>query len=246
MLAWLQQTNLWMDRHLFKYQTTRKAKIGWLLGLSPQATFRDHLKTNIETQMANILNEMENEDRDNYIAQHLPDYDPSQSRPNLEIILRESKPSWTVKNKKNHTQALALICPRSDMYLIMDLLAQIYPGTPTEHFDRDHVFKFVPFGLPFDKSLPNPSKAYVDLLQEQNLFLSNHVSIAYGGLSFASMSYINSRTDLAMQDVLQASKFFTAIDATPVINTSGKWLFSTTHEKAAEAIKYLLDYLLKI
>eukprot|EP00957_Ditylum_brightwellii_P111816 8528328-Ditylum_brightwellii.AAC.1 len=41
-------------------------------------------------------------------------------------------------------------------------------------------FKFIPAHMPYDKSIPNTTQKYVDLLHEQNLYLKNYEDFRIG------------------------------------------------------------------
>ena len=135
MFDWLKRNHYWMERHRFQITTTKKARIGWILGKNPSSTYRDGLKQFIETEMDRHLSTMPEPQRLHYIKNHLREYDTNTPRPNLEVLIHDSKPKWTHNKKFYQTSALAITFPRQDMYLIMDLLSRIFPGTPTDEFD---------------------------------------------------------------------------------------------------------------
>jgi hypothetical protein len=124
------------------------------------------------------------------------------------------------------------------MYLLMDLISKVFPGTPKDEFDDDPVIKFVPFSTPYEHSIPNAANGYVQLLQEQNQYLQDHVGIPVGGLSYEAMEYCPPN-GMALDNTLHFTKFFTSLEPTSIVHKTGKWIFCTTKKKATSALHFI-------
>jgi hypothetical protein len=73
----------------------------------------------------------------------------------------------------------------------MELMTLVYPGIPKDEFDKEPVIiKFVPYSLPNENALANSKQVFMELIQEQNLFLRNHIGIPMGGISVDSMKTV--------------------------------------------------------
>lgn len=236
-LTYLHTKNMYMSRHLFKTQKTNIAKCGFFVGKHPRDTFRDVFKTHIETEMAKILQEMTDTDRAEYVLEFVKTFDDTPSAEN-EVQLLECSPTWRIEDKAYATEALSVHCPRENMYMVMDLISRLFPGTPKDEFDDDPVIKFVPFSTPYDHSIPHSESAYASLIQEQNQFLQEHVGIPIGGLSYEAMAYCPDN-GMALDSTLYYTKLFTALEPTSIVHKTGKWIFCTTKKKATQALKYI-------
>jgi hypothetical protein len=228
---------MYMSRHLFKTKKTNIAKCGFFVGKHPRDTFRDAFCSYIETNMTKILAEMTEPAKIDYIKE-LCNNITDEPREENEVRIQECQPSWTIEDKIYSTNALALFCPRADMYLIMDLLTTIFPGVPKDEFDDDPIIKFVPFSTPYNPAIPNAEQAYANLIHEQNHFLKEHVGIPVGGLSYEAMQYATDQ-GMALDSTLYYTRLFTALEPTSIVNKSGKWIFCTTRKKSAEALEYI-------
>ena len=236
-IEYLQRKNMYMSRHLFKTKKTNIAKCGFFVGKHPRDTFRDAFCSYIETNMSKILADMTDPVKITYIQEFC--YNISdEPREDNEVRIQECKPSWTIDDKIYSTKALTLYCPRTDMYLIMDLLTTVFPGVPKDEFDDDPVIKFVPFSTPYNPAIPNAEQAYTNLIHEQNQFLKEHVGIPVGGLSYEAMQYTPDQ-GMALDSTLYYTRLFTALEPTSIVNKTGKWIFCTTRKKSAEALEYI-------
>ena len=176
MIPWMKLNNMWMNRHTFKTKTTKTAKIGWILGRHCFSTYRDSLQKRLTQQMKHIIDSLTTDQRHQYYKSFNSEYEETDEPPELEIRLHNDKPSWRPSsNKRYYTEAIAITCPWQDRRLIGDLMANIF--SQDDSLDTDHSQKFVPFALPYDKSLRNAEQAYIALIQEQNLYLANHAAI---------------------------------------------------------------------
>ena len=236
-MEFLKRKNMYMSRHLFKTQKTNIARCGFFIGKHPRDTFRESFRASIESNMSKLLTDMETQEQREYIQELTRTLDEDPSTDN-EVNIQECRPSWKIEDKTYSTEALAIFCPREKMYLGMDLISKLYPGTPTDEYDDDPVIKFVPFSTPYDHSLPNAEKSYVSLIQEQNQFLQEHVGIPIGGLSYESMQYAP-ENGMALDSKLYYSRLFTALEPTSLVNKTGKWIFCTTRKKAPKALAYI-------
>jgi hypothetical protein len=218
-MEFLQRKNMFMSRHLFKTQKTNIARCGFFIGKHPRDTYRESFRHSIELEMAKLLSNMNALDKSEYLQDltRTTDEDPQSDN---KVNLQECKPSWKLEDKTYSTEALAIFCPRDKMYLVMDLISKLFP-------DDDPVIKFVPFSTPYDHSLPQAEKSYVNLIQEQNQFLQDHVGIPVGGLSYESMQFAPLE-GTALNSTLYYSKLFTALEPTSLVNKTGKWIFCTT------------------
>jgi hypothetical protein len=236
-IEYLQRKNMYMSRHLFKTKKTNIAKCGFFIGKHPRDTFRDAFCSYIETTMSKILSEMTDPAKIAYIKEFCNNLTDAPREDN-EVRIQECKPTWTIDDKIFTTDALALFCPRADMYLIMDLLTTVFPGVPKDEFDDDPIIKFVPFSTPYNHAIPNAEQAYTNLIHEQNQFLKEHVGIPVGGLSYEAMQF-SSDQGMALDSTLYYTRLFTALEPTSIVNKSGKWIFCTTRKKSAEALEYI-------
>ncbi len=96
------------------------------------------------------------------------------------------------------------------MYMTMDLISKLFPGTPKDEFDDDPVIKSVPCSTPYDQSIYNAEHTYVSLIQEQNQFLQEHVGIPIRGLSYKAMAR-SPENDMALDSTLYYTKLFMAL-----------------------------------
>jgi hypothetical protein len=236
-IEYLQRKNMFMSRHLFKTKKTNIAKCGFFIGKHPRDTFRDAFCSYIETNMSKILSDMTEPAKIAYIQEFCNNI-TEEPREDNEVRIQECKPSWTIDDKIYTTDALALYCPRADMYLIMDLLTTVFPGVPKDEFDDDPVIKFVPFSTPYNPAIPNAEQAYTNLIHEQNQFLKEHVGIPVGGLSYEAMQYSPDQ-GMALDSTLYYTRLFTALEPTSIVNKSGKWIFCTTRKKSSSALEYI-------
>jgi hypothetical protein len=234
----LQRKNMYMSRHLFKTKKTNIAKCGFFIGKHPRDTFRDVFVDYIESNMSKILSDMTEAEQLTYAKEFYHDINDAPREGN-EVRIQECEPTWTVANNQFTTSALAVFCPRADMYLIMDLLTKIFPGVPADEFDDDPVIKFIPFSTPYNHAIPNPEQAYISLIHEQNEFLKEHVGIPVGGLSYEAMQYSPADGSMALDSTLHCTKLFTALEPTSIVNKTGKWIFCTTRKKASDALEYI-------
>jgi hypothetical protein len=187
--------------------------------------------------MASILSEMTSEVRLAYIQEFCNTTSDEPKEP-TEVRIQECQPTWTIDDKDYSTEALAVYCPRADMYLIMDLLTKVFPGTPKDDFDDDPIIKFVQFSTPYNNAIPRPEQAYIQLIHEQNQFLKEHVGIPVGGLSYEAMQHCPDQ-GMALDTTLYYTRLFTALEPTSLVNKTGKWIFCTTRAKSAEALAYI-------
>ena len=236
-MEFLKRKNIFMSRHLFKTQKTNIARCGFFVGKHPRDTFRESFRASIEANMTKALKTMSSQDQTDYV-QDLTRPDAEELQNDNEVNIQEFCPSWKFDGKNYSTEALAIFCPRDKIYLVMDLISKLFPGTPSDEFDDDPVIKFVPFSTPYDHSIPHAEKAYASLIQEQNQFLQDHVGIPVGGLSYEAMQFA-APDSLALDSTLYYSKLFTALEPTSLVNKTGKWIFCTTRTKATKALAYI-------
>jgi hypothetical protein len=123
-----------------------------------------------------------------------------------EVQLNECKHTCKIANKVYSTEVLAIFCLWDTMYMTMDLISKLFPGTPKDEFDDDPVIKSVPFSTPYDQSAEH---TYVSLIQEQNQFLQ-HVGIPVRGLSYKAMAR-SPENDMALDSTLYYTKLFMAL-----------------------------------
>jgi hypothetical protein len=236
-MDFLKRKNMYMSRHLFKTQKTNIARCGFFVGKHPRDTFRESFRASIEANMAKALQNMDAQEKNEYVKDLTRNAD-DESQTDNEVNIQECRPTWKYDGKTYSTEALAIFCPREKMYLVMDLISKLFPGTPSDEFDDDPIIKFVPFSTPYNHSIPHAEKAYASLIQEQNQFLQDHVGIPVGGLSYEAMQY--APTDgMALDSTLYYSKLFTALEPTSLVNKTGKWIFCTTRKKATKALAYI-------
>jgi hypothetical protein len=96
----------------------------------------------------------------------------------------------------------------------------------------------MPYSLPYKNALANSKQVFMELIQEQNLFLRNHVNIPMAGISQASMKAVL-LTHMTVEETVRETRLFTAIATTNQTHRTGKWIFMTTSDNAAAATKFL-------
>jgi hypothetical protein len=103
----------------------------------------------------------------------------------------------------------------------MELITQVYPGIPNDEFYEELVIiKFVPDSLPYKNALANSKQVFLELIQEQNIFLHNHVGIPMAGISEASMKTVLP-THMTLEETVREAGFFTAIATTNQTHRTG-------------------------
>ena len=227
-----------MTRHNFNTKTLDIVKIGFLVGKHPTDTHRETLHQEINMKMHKIMRNMTPEQNNEIRTTHIRN--PTiQHTAAPEVRAQDSHPTWRTEAKVFETHAISLFCARDVKYLVMELMTQVYTGTPKDEFDNEPVtVKFVPYSLPYENALANSKQVFMELIQEQNLFLRNHVGIPMGGISLESMNTVLS-THMTLEETTKETGLFTGIATTNQTHRTGKRIYITTTENAAAATKFL-------
>eukprot|EP00957_Ditylum_brightwellii_P114664 8744369-Ditylum_brightwellii.AAC.1 len=84
------------------------------------------------------------------------------------------------------SEAIAIYARKSHAELSSNLMEYI---TSTSSDSLKSNIKFIPSNVPYNKSLPNATAKYADLLREQNLYLERYDDFKIGGVHKLTLDF---------------------------------------------------------
>ena len=229
MFKWLETNHMYMYEHPIQSMNVEFSRIGYLQGKHYLETYRIDLQDKINASIYDYFTNMSSSEISNYYVNHMPGYKKGDTMnfPKIRVI------TLTVKSKyKKHevaSRALVIESLRTERQLVLSIMPKIFPDTEKN--------LFIPFGLPYDKNIPQAAKVYHLALMQHRHTIDNLYSFAVLSVSEEMMHYHPEGKQSLYQE-LQNEETIESVERTPGTNRVGKWVIITQakHRETAETL----------
>eukprot|EP00957_Ditylum_brightwellii_P062210 4721101-Ditylum_brightwellii.AAC.1 len=205
-------------------------KIGHIMKMNPMQFYHAACQEQLNKVLAIVASEVDKEDKT-----YFKNYGTSWELANFEAQLKHTKPSIIIGPNHVETSALAVYTLQLHAHISLELMLCVAPHV------KHHGFKFLPANLPYDKSIRGRRQNYVQLLKEQNQYLSNYKDFRIGGIDKDLLE--EKIDDSTLREKLELVGVVGDIMPTAFTKTKGIWQVETTKTQVVEAMRHVTEVL---